>query len=93
MLLADGWKPEENPDCLKEVIGGDYEETCRADPEKSRCRVCTMLPEIAVSTASGHTILEYTKEGAGLGVELYGDLSDFDKPPPHDLAIMGWNYH
>ncbi|WP_143070505.1 hypothetical protein [Luteibacter sp. UNC138MFCol5.1] len=93
MLLADGWIPEENPDCLEAVIGGDYEETCRDDPEGRLCRVCTLVPEIAVSTGSGHTILAYTKEGTRLYVELYGAIGDIDKPPPNDLGIMDWRFH
>jgi len=91
-LIADGWKPVVNPDCLEEMVGVDYKDDCSKDPGKISCRACSMVPEIFIYTSQGYLTTRYVKDGAPLYVGSYGDIRDLDEPGRYGLVVTTWGY-
>ena len=91
-ILEDGWMPIPNPDCHDAVKGGDYDESCREDPDSIGCRVCTVVPELFRHTSDDYNLMRYTKGGVPLGVTVYGDIRDLDSPGRYGLEVVGWEY-
>ena len=92
-LLDKGWEPVPNPHCKEDVIGGDWQEVCKAKPEK--CQVCEDLKELQSYSSTGHVAVRFKNRKLGKVIDVfgYGDLSDWKVSGGQSgLMLNSWEF-
>lgn len=90
-VLAQGWQPLVDAKCKANVIGGNYEKVCAADP--ALCKICDELPELNACSGDAHCLVQFTHAGVtgvlqatGYGEAQYWNVSGKDS----GFAVTGW---
>lgn len=89
-LLEHGWQPLPDQMCMSNVVGADYETSCKTGSEI--CRVCGELPELSSYSGDAHALSQF-KDPAGriLRLTSLGELVTWNKPEPDaDLQVLSW---
>ena len=91
-LIKGGWSPRPDAQCRANVVGGDHESLCAANPELASCRRCAELPELSSSSSDGYSLMRFTgADGRSLELTTYGMLEDALVPGEDSgLALWAW---
>ncbi|WP_024890163.1 hypothetical protein [Luteimonas huabeiensis] len=75
-IIAQGWQPTSQPDCKRNVVGGDFERICAHTP--NRCEMCDRRPELEICSGDGHCLLRFaSRDGRQtLTINTYGTIED-----------------
>lgn len=95
IVLDQGWRPKPDAECLANVVGGDYNTWCPANPGDVMCRVCEEAPELSSCSGDGHCLMQFSHEGVDktLAVGTYGEINDWNAPADKSrLSVTGWEY-
>ncbi len=77
-VLASGWEPVRNPDCLVDVVGGEYKNMCSSNLNSALCAACNKMPELQAYGAGGHALLRFTHPNDDLTLKAtaFGEFED-----------------
>jgi hypothetical protein len=95
LVLANGWTPVVTPECVANVVGGDYASVCKANPEQISCRICELMPELDSYSGDGYSLVRFRHAADGEQVEAtgYGMIEDWDVSGDDSrLQVMGWEF-
>lgn len=95
LMLANGWTPAVTPECMANVVGGDYASVCKANPDQISCRICELMPELDSYSGDGYSLVRFRHAGDGEQVEAtgYGMIEDWDVSGDDSrLQVMGWEF-
>lgn len=90
VLLGQGWKPLHDDQCLANVVGANFKDSCAGD--NALCRVCAELPELSSYSGDAHALSRFTDaNGRVLRVTSLGEVSSWNAPSPNaDLQLLSW---
>ncbi|WDM66247.1 MULTISPECIES: hypothetical protein [Xanthomonas] len=92
IVVSGGWRPKQNPDCKKDLVGRNFEEICSSNP--SLCKKCDSLPELSQCSADGHCLSEFVSSDGKqlLKVATYGEIGDAKvEERDRGLPVSWWN--
>ncbi len=92
IVISGGWKPRQNPDCKKDLVGRNFEEICSSNP--NLCEHCDSLPELSECSADGHCLSEFVSSDGKqlLKVATYGEIGDAKvEERDRGLPVSWWN--
>lgn len=95
LVLANGWTPVVTPECVANVVGGDYASVCKASPDQISCRICELMPELDSYSGDGYSLVRFRHAGDGEQVEAtgYGMIEDWNVSGDDSrLQVMGWEF-
>lgn len=95
LMLANGWTPVVTPECVANVVGGDYASVCKANPDQISCRICELMPELDSYSGDGYSLVRFRHAGDGEQVEVtgYGMIEDWNVSGDDSrLQVMGWEF-
>ena len=95
-VLAKGWKPAINPECMTDVVGGDFETICSAHLNSALCTACTQMPELQAYGAGGRALLRYSHPAGNLVLEAtaFGEFKGAKETPEYepDMLVTSWKF-
>lgn len=82
-LLAAGWRAKADPDCVRNVYGGD------GTRKPGQPNICRELPEIEVCSGDGYCVANFTHARTRrlIRVTSYGDYGQWQRK---GLTVLGW---
>jgi hypothetical protein len=90
-VLSKGWKPKADAQCKANVVGGNFAELCKHNPDQ--CKVCDDVPELSSCSGDGHCVMNFERgEEEVLSVSTYGEISDWHGAgKASGLYVKWWN--
>lgn len=95
LVLANDWTPVVAPECMANVVGGDYASVCKANPDQIGCQICELMPELDSYSGDGYSLVRFRHAGDGEQVEVtgYGMIEDWNVSGDDSrLQVVGWEF-
>ena len=95
LVLANGWTPVVTPECMANVVGGDYASVCKTNPDQISCQICGLMPELDSYSGDGYSLVRFRHAGDGEQLEVtgYGMIEDWNIPGDESrLQVMSWEF-
>jgi hypothetical protein len=90
-VLSKGWKPKADAQCKANVVGGNFAELCKHNPDQ--CKVCDDVPELSSCSGDGHCLMNFERgDEEILSVSTYGEMADWNVTgKASGLFVKWWN--
>ena len=95
LVLANGWTPVVTPECMANVVGGDYASVCKTNPDQISCQICELMPELDSYSGDGYSLVRFRHAGDGEQLEAtgYGMIEDWNVSGDDSrLQVVGWEF-
>lgn len=95
LVLANGWTPVVTPECVANVVGGDYASVCKVNPDQVSCQICELMPELDSYSGDGYSLVRFRHAGDGEQLEAtgYGMIEDWNVSGDDSrLQVVGWGF-
>ena len=88
-VLAKGWKPKVDAQCKVNVVGANFADVCKADPDQ--CKVCDEVPELSSCSGDGHCLMNFERSNAeALAVSTNGEIADWNVSGESSRLTVKW---
>jgi len=95
LVVANGWKAVVTPECMANVVGGDYESACKKNPDQISCEICSLMPELDSYSGDGYSLARFRNADNGEQLEVtgYGMIEDWNVSGDESrLQVVSWEF-